>query len=402
MMTVTLPHTLSTRQYYGDPLLAILAALLLVFGLVMMTSASIEIASSTYGDTFYFFKRQAAFLFVGLGLGVAIILNPMRMWYRSSVLLLFISYLLLLIVLIPGIGRNVNGASRWIALPGFTLQPSEVAKLFVVMFTAWFLSRHRELVQDSLRGLVYPALLLGPVVALLLSEPDFGATVVLCLAVMGMMFLGGINLFYMLMAGGILGGGAWLAIITSSYRQQRLNTFLQMLDNPFREDVAFGSGYQLAQALIGFGRGEWFGVGLGNSIQKMYFLPEAHTDFVLAIIAEELGLVGVLFVLLLFFGFIARALVLARKNEESGRLFAAYLGYGISLLFLGQLIINAAVNVGLMPTKGLTLPFLSYGGSSLIMCIVMVAILLRIDIEHHLYSNQPRAMSQSRGPGEQR
>ena len=393
MTTLTMPHTLSTRQYFGDPPLIIMSALLLVFGLVMMTSASIEIASRSYGDIFYFFKRQLAFLVVGLILAGAIIMNPMRLWYRSSVLLLFVAYLVLVMVLIPGIGHKVNGSTRWIALPGFSLQASEVAKLFVVVFTAWFLSRHRELVRSSLRGFIYPALLLAPVVGLLLIEPDFGATVVLCLAVMGMLFLGGINTFYMTVAGGILGGGAWLAIITSSYRQARLTTFLQSLQNPFNEDVVFGSGYQLAQALIGFGRGEWFGVGLGNSIQKMYFLPEAHTDFVLAIIAEELGMFGVLILLILFFAFIARALIISRRNEESGRLFAAYLGYGISLLFLGQLIINAAVNMGLMPTKGLTLPFLSYGGSSLIMSFVMVAILLRIDIEHHLYTTQPRTMA---------
>ncbi len=392
MTTMTMPHTLSTRQYFGDPPLMIMSMLLLTFGLVMMTSASIEVASRTYGDIFYFFKRQLLFLAVGLVMGGAIIMNPMRLWYRSSVLLLFISYLLLVMVLIPGIGHKVNGSSRWISLPGFSLQPSEVAKLFVVVFTAWFLSRHRELVRSSLRGLIYPALLLAPVVGLLLLEPDFGATVVLCLAVMGMLFLGGINLFYMILAGGILGGGAVLAMVTSAYRLHRVTTYLQMMQNPFSEDVVFGDGYQLAQSLIGFGRGEWFGVGLGNSIQKMYFLPEAHTDFVLAIIAEELGLFGVMLLLILFFAFIARALIISRRNEESGRLFAAYLGYGITLLFLGQLVINSAVNVGLLPTKGLTLPFLSYGGSSLIMCMVMVAILLRIDIEHHLYTTQPRAM----------
>ena len=392
MTTLTMPHTLSTRQYYGDPVLIIMTALLVTFGLVMMTSASIEIASRSYGDPLYFFKRQLVFMLMGLALGAGIIMNPMRLWYRSSVLLLFIAYLTLVLVLIPGIGREVNGSRRWIQLPGFGLQASEIAKLLVITFTAWFLSRHRELVRGTLRGLVYPALLLAPVVGLLLLEPDFGATVVLCLAVMGMLFLGGINLFYMVLAGCILGGGGWLAIVTSEYRQMRLTTFMQTLQNPFSEDVVFGSGYQLAQALIGFGRGEWGGVGLGNSIQKMYFLPEAHTDFVLAIVAEELGLVSVVLLLLLFFGFIARALMLARRNEESGRLFAAYLGYGISLLFLGQLVINAAVNVGLLPTKGLTLPFLSYGGSSLIISIAMVAVLLRIDIEHHLYTTQPRTV----------
>jgi cell division protein FtsW len=183
---------------------------------------------------------------------------------------------------------------------------------------------------------------------------------------------------------------AWIVVIRSEYRLQRLTSFFQALKDPFSEDVVYGTGYQLAQALIGFGRGEWFGVGLGNSIQKMYFLPEAHTDFVLAIIAEELGVITVLLLLLLFFGFVSRALLIARRNEKSGRLFAAYLGYGIAFLFLGQVLINVAVNVGLLPTKGLTLPFLSYGGSSLIMCLVMLGLLLRIDIEHQQHI-QPRA-----------
>lgn len=398
MSTLTMPHTLSQRHYYGDPLLLTLAALLLAFGLVMMTSASIEIAVRQAGDPFYFFKRQFAFMLLGLAVGAVVIMNPMRLWYRSSVLLLFLAYVALVLVLIPGLGRTVNGSTRWIGLPGFSLQASEVAKLFVIVFTAWFLSRHRELVRSSVAGFIYPLLLMSPVVALLMVEPDFGATVVLCGAVLGMLFLGGIRLFYLILAAGILGGGGYLAIVTSDYRLNRLLTFMQTLQNPFSDEVVFGSGYQLAQALIGFGRGEWLGVGLGNSIQKIYFLPEAHTDFVLAIIAEELGLLSVLALLLLFLAFIGRALVLSRRNEESGRLFAAYLGYGISLLFLGQLLINTSVNVGLVPTKGLTLPFLSYGGSSLIMTIVMVAVLLRIDIEHHLYGNPPR-VAQGRPAG---
>lgn len=388
-ISLTMPHSLSSRQYYGDPALIIMVGLLLTFGLVMMTSASIEIAIRTYGDAFFFFKRQVMFIIAGLVAGWAILLCPMRNWYRCSVVLLFAAYLILGFVLI--FGREVNGATRAFRLPGFSLQASEPAKLFVVVFLAWFLSRNRELIRSSLLGLVYPGLLLVPVAGLLLLEPDFGATVVLCIAALGMLFLGGINLFYLIVAGAGLGAGGWLLIISSDYRQQRLTTFLNALQNPFDADVIYGSGYQLAQALIGFGRGEWFGVGLGNSIQKMYFLPEAHTDFVLAIIAEELGLVTVVLLMGLFFAFIGRALFLARRNEESGRLFAAYLGYGISLLFLGNVVINAAVNVGLLPTKGLTLPFLSYGGSSLIMCMVMVAILLRIDVEYHLYTTQPRS-----------
>ncbi len=294
------------------------------------------------------------------------------------------------LVLIPGIGREVNGSTRWFRLGFMSLQASEPAKLFIIVYMAWFLSRHRVMVKSSIKGFIYPILFLALPIALLLVEPDFGAVVVLSIAVFGMLFLAGVSFYQFMIVGVATGYLAWIVVISSEYRLQRLTSFFQALKDPFSEDVVYGTGYQLAQALIGFGRGEWFGVGLGNSIQKMYFLPEAHTDFVLAIIAEELGVITVLLLLLLFFGFVSRALLIARRNEKSGRLFAAYLGYGIAFLFLGQVLINVAVNVGLLPTKGLTLPFLSYGGSSLIMCLVMLGLLLRIDIEHQQHI-QPRA-----------
>jgi cell division protein FtsW len=263
-----------------------------------------------------------------------------------------------------------------------SLQASEPAKLFIVVFMAWLLGRHRAMVRSSYKGFVYPVLFILPAVLLLLMEPDFGAVVVLIIAVFGMLFLAGVSVFQFILAGAVAGGLAFLLIISSPYRMERVTTFLMVLKDPFSDEVVYGTGYQLAQALIAFGRGEWFGIGLGNSIQKMYFLPEAHTDFVLAIIAEELGMVTVLLLLTLFLAFISRVFLIARRNEKSGRLFAAYLAYGIAFIFLGQVLINVAVNVGLLPTKGLTLPFLSYGGSSLIMCLVMLGILLRIDIEH--------------------
>lgn len=371
-----------SRPVLGDPWLLLLALLLLTFGLVMMTSASVEIASRQYGDPFYHLKRQVVFLVMGLGAAAVVLMTPMRLWYRSSVALLLLAYLLLILVLVPGIGREVNGSTRWFRLGFMSLQASEPAKLFMLVFMAWFLSRYHDLVRNSIRGFLYPVTFLAPTAILLLLEPDFGALVVLCVAVFGMLFLAGVKLWQFIGAGLLLGGGAALLIGSSEYRMQRVESFLQALKDPFAEDVVFGSGYQLAQALIGFGRGEWAGVGLGNSIQKMYFLPEAHTDFVLAIIAEELGAVAVVALLLMFLVFVLRAIVIARRNEVAGRLFAAYLGYGIAFQFIAQVLINAAVNMGLLPTKGLTLPFLSYGGSSLIMCLVMVALLLRIDIEH--------------------
>jgi cell division protein FtsW len=371
------------RSYFGDAWLLVLVSLLLTIGLVMMTSASVEIASRQYGDPFYHFKRQLVFLVMGLGAAAVTLAAPMRLWYRSSVALLMLAYMLLVLVLIPGIGREVNGSTRWFRLGFMSLQASEPAKLFILVYMAWFLSRYHDMVRKSFRGFVYPVLFLVPAALLLLLEPDFGALVVLCVAVFGMLFLAGVKLWQFVGIAVLLGAAAALLILSSEYRMQRVETFLQALKDPFAEDVVFGSGYQLAQALIGFGRGEWFGVGLGNSIQKMYFLPEAHTDFVLAIIAEELGMVSVVALMLLFLAFVLRAITIARRNEEAGRLFAAYLGYGIAFQFMAQVLINTAVNVGLLPTKGLTLPFLSYGGSSLIMCLVMVAVLLRIDIEYH-------------------
>lgn len=382
MQGIGMPYRYS-RRYYGDVWLLVLAAVLVVFGLVAMTSASVEIASRNHGDAFYHFKRQVVFLAMGMVAAGVVVATPMRLWYRSSVLLLLATYLMLVLVLIPGLGTEVNGSRRWFRIGFISLQASEVAKLFVLVYVAWFLSRYHDLVRNSWKGFVYPALYLAPVAVLLLMEPDFGALVVLMTAVLGMLFLAGVKLWQFLGAGSLLALGGFLLVRSSEYRMQRIASFVQALKDPFSEDVVFGSGYQLAQALIAFGRGEWFGVGLGNSIQKMYFLPEAHTDFVLAIVAEEMGMVAVLALLLLFSAFVARAIVIARRNEVEGRLFAAYLGYGIAFVFIGQVLINAAVNTGLLPTKGLTLPFLSYGGSSLIMCLVMLGVLLRIDIEHH-------------------
>jgi len=377
-----LPRTSGRHYYVGDPWLLIMVAVLMTFGLLMMTSASIEIASRTYGDPLFHFKRQLVFMVMGLVAGAMVLLCPMRYWYKCSVALLMLAYLLLILVLIPGIGREINGSTRWFRFGFMSLQASEPAKLFFIVFLAWFLGRYRDLVRNSWKGFIYPLIFLALPVLLLLMEPDFGAVVVLSIAVFGMLFLAGVKLYQFILAGALAVVAAWQLVLSSPYRVERLNTFMQALRDPFSEDVVYGAGYQLAQALIGFGRGEWFGVGLGNSIQKMYFLPEAHTDFVLAIIAEELGLVAVLLLLLLFFGFVGRVLWIARRNEENGRLFAAYLCYGIAFLFLGQVMINMAVNVGLLPTKGLTLPFLSYGGSSLIMCLVMTGVVLRIDIEH--------------------
>lgn len=374
-------------SYPGDRVLIVSTLLLLSFGLVMMTSASVEIASSEYGSVFYFLKKQLIFMLMGALAGFIVFSIPIKFYRDWSVPLMLLAVGLLSIVLVPGIGREVNGSTRWLNLGFMTLQASEPAKVFIVIFIAAYLSRHHQYVVSSWKGFATPLAFIALPVLLLLKEPDFGAVVVLMLAVFGMMFLAGVKLYQFILLILAAGGAGAALIFSSSYRIARVKSFMAALSDPFNEDVVFGSGYQLAQALIAFGRGEWFGVGLGNSIQKLYFLPEAHTDFVLAIIAEELGVLTVLALLALFVVFVWRAMLIARKNERKGDFFPAYLAYGIALIFMGQIIINVGVNIGLLPTKGLTLPFLSAGGSSLITCMVMVALLLRIDVENFSREN---------------
>lgn len=390
MATLTKGHSFNLNQeslYIGDRGLIICVCLLLAFGLVMMTSASIEIASSENGDALYYLKKQMVFMLMGFIAAAVIYKLPLKLYQEWDIFLLFSAVSLLILVLVPGIGREVNGSTRWLNLGFMTLQASEPAKLFIVIFVAAYLSKYRSFVCGSWKGFIMPLAIIAVPIFLLLKEPDFGAVVVLMLAVFGMMFLAGVKIYQFAVLILVAGAAAAGLVFSSTYRIARVKSFITALTDPFNEDVVFGSGYQLAQALIAFGRGEWFGVGLGNSIQKLYFLPEAHTDFVLAIIAEELGVISVLLLLGLFLVFIWRAMMIARKNEQKGDFFPAYLAYGIALIFLGQIIINVGVNTGLLPTKGLTLPFLSAGGSSLITCMVMVGILLRIDVENYAKGN---------------
>ncbi|MDP3814698.1 putative lipid II flippase FtsW [Pseudomonas sp.] len=356
------------------PLLAGCLALL-GLGLVMITSASSEVAAALSGNPLYHMIRHLIYLVIGFAAGFITLLVPMALWQRFSGTLLLLAFVLLILVLLPGIGREVNGAKRWIGFGLFNLQPSELAKLFTVMFIAGYLVRRQEEVREKLTGFIKPMLVLGPIAVLLLAEPDFGATVVLVGSCIAMLFLGGINLlrFIPLVAGVLALGG--LVMTSQAYRMKRLTNFL----DPWAEQ--FGDGYQLSQALIAFGRGEWFGVGLGNSIQKQFYLPEAHTDFVFAVLAEELGMLGALITVGLFVFVSVRALYIGLWAEKAKQFFAAYVAYGLSFLWIGQVLINIGVNVGLLPTKGLTLPFLSYGGSSLVICCVSLALLLRIEWE---------------------
>ncbi len=356
------------------PLLAGCLALL-GLGFVMVTSASSEVAAAQSDNSLYYMIRQLIYLAIGLGIGGIILLVPVASWQRHSGKLLIAAIVLLVLVLIPGIGREVNGARRWIGFGIFNVQPSELAKLFVVIYLGSYLVRRQTQVRTTWKGLLVPLSVLGIMAPLLLAEPDFGATVVLVGASISMLFLGGVSLARFLpLAGGVVAAGVWV-VQAEEYRLKRLTNFI----DPWADQ--FGAGYQLSQALIAFGRGEWFGVGLGNSVQKQFYLPEAHTDFVFAVLAEELGMIGALATIGLFLLVTLRALYIGLRAEREQQFFSAYVAYGLAILWVGQFLINIGVNVGLLPTKGLTLPFLSYGGSSLLICCVSLALLLRIDWE---------------------
>lgn len=349
--------------------------LLLCIGLVMVASSSVSIAEQQYAEPFYFLWRQCFYILVGLA-GAALVLRiPLRIWEEAGPALILISLVLLVIVFIPGIGRTVNGSTRWLAMGSFSLQPSEFVKLFTLVYLAGYLVRHHEAVQTSTGGFIRPLLLMVILVTLLLLEPDYGAAAVLLATAMGVMWLAGVRIPQFILL--IIAATAVLAVLAyvSPYRMERLTTFL----NPWADP--FDSGFQLTQALIAFGRGDWFGVGLGSSVQKLFYLPEAHTDFLFAVLAEELGLLGVLAVIGLFAVLVFRSLAIARRAELRDRPFAAYLSYGVALWIGLQMVVNLGVNMGILPTKGLTLPFMSYGGSSLLVMMIAVALLIRTDYE---------------------
>ena len=348
---------------------------LLGLGLVMIASASTEVAAAQTGNPMYYLIRHIIYVVIGVGAALATLMVPMAFWQKHSAKLLLVAVVFLILVLLPGIGREVNGAKRWIGFGIFNLQPSELAKVFTVLFLAAYMVRRQVEVREKLSGFIKPLMVLGPIAVLLLAEPDFGATVVLFGASIAMLFLGGINLVRFIPLGiGVLAVGI-LVMTKESYRLQRLTNFV----DPWADQ--YGAGYQLSQALIAFGRGEWLGVGLGNSVQKQFYLPEAHTDFVFSVLAEELGMVGALLTVALFVFVSVRGLYIGLWAEKAKQFFSAYVAYGLSFLWIGQILINIGVNIGRLPTKGLTLPFLSYGGSSLVICCVCLAMLLRIEWE---------------------
>lgn len=375
----------------GTLITAVLA--LLGLGLVMVASASIAIADRKTGEPFYYLWRQLVFLGVGIVAAWPILRTPLVVWEENRGKLLLMGMGLLAIVLVPGIGATINGSQRWLHLGPLNLQVSELMKLLLIVYLAGYLVRHGDEVRRSAAGFLKPLALLAVICGLLLAEPDFGAAVVMTAVCLGLMLLGGVRLwqFGMLL---VLAVAALAALaITSPYRLARLVGFLDPWADPF------ASGFQLTQALIAFGRGEWLGVGLGGGVQKLFYLPEAHTDFLLAVIAEELGFLGV-FAVVGLFGFITwRAFTIARNAMAHGADFAGYCAYGVGLWLALQAYVNVGVNMGVLPTKGLTLPLMSYGGSSMVVSCMAIALLLRVEYEtrgNMLYARGSRASAPSR------
>lgn len=358
-----------------DPMIAGVSVFLLLYGLVMVGSASLEIGAKTYHDPFYLLTRHSAYLVLSAIAAVAAISVPIKMWQKYDALLLALSLFVLAVVLVPGIGKEVNGSTRWIPLGPFSFQGSEFVKLFIMMYMAGYLVRRKDEIETSLSGFSKPFVVLTLIVLLLLAQPDFGAAIVIISAAMGMIFLAGVPIRFFLPLVALCVSAVALIATLQPYRLARFTAFVDPWEHQF------GSGYQLTQALIAFGRGEWIGLGLGNSIQKLFFLPEAHTDFLFSIIAEELGIVGAGLVIILFAWLVVRGLAVGNAARRCELLFHAYLAYGIALVIGIQASVNLGVNLGILPTKGLTLPFMSYGGNSLIVSCMMIAVLLRIDFE---------------------
>ncbi len=379
MLALSLPRpnrrSAGVRRAAGDPWLLGAVTALVGLGLVMVYSASIAFAERATGSSSHFLLRQVAAAGLGLVCVYMIRRTPLRLWELSGPYLLLFAMALLALVLVPGIGVSVNGSARWLRLGIINLQPSELVKLAMVVYVAgYFVRRHAEL-HNFTQGVATISVVVAVVSLLLLQEPDLGAVVVICLTVLGLLFLGGVRVrhFWLAAAGGLATVVALMLV--APYRLQRVITFLDPWADPF------DSGFQLVQALIAFGRGEWIGVGLGASVQKLHYLPAAYTDFLFAVTAEELGLVGVLAVIALFTVVVVRAFAISRQAEAAGLPFGARLAQGVGLLLGVQALISMGVNMGALPTKGLTLPFMSYGGTSMVVSLSAVGLLLLVERE---------------------
>ena len=372
----------SKMMEYDQPLVWVVL-LLMLLGMVMVYSASISLPDSPKYASYknaHFLMRQAVFISVSLVAALLAFRIPVATWQRMAPYLFVITLIMLLLVLVPGIGKGVNGAKRWLSFKVFNLQPSELMKLFVVLYAADYTVRKQQFMHKLTKGFMPMAAAVGCVGLLLLLEPDLGAFgVIVCIA-MGILFLGGINGVWFGGIGVTLVGIFTMVIVLSPWRRERIFAYL----NPWVEENALGKAYQLSHSLIAFGRGELFGVGLGGSVEKLHYLPEAHTDFLLAVIGEELGFAGVLMVVVLFYWIIKRAFDIGRQAIAIDQTFAGLTAKGIGIWIGVQAFINMGVNLGLLPTKGLTLPLMSYGGSGVLVNCIGLAILLRIDYENRV------------------
>ena len=392
-ITMPFPARLRTPMQI-DPVLLIIAVTLLFGGMVILASASISISDNTENDPFYYVGRQAIAALLGGAAGFACLFIPMRFWQNVGFLMLLIGLALLLVVLIPGVGHTVNGSTRWLRLGAINLQVSEPVRLCLMIYLAGYLVRQNKRLREQFTGFLYPMLVLSLACGLLLTEPDFGAAIVLLTTALAMLFVAGARFrdFFIFFGVAVIAMAAFA--ITSPYRLERLTGFLDPWSDPYN------SGFQLTQSLIAIGRGEWLGVGLGNGVQKLFYLPEAHTDFVFAVFAEEFGLFGSLVLIALFLGLLWRICMLGIRAAKADRFFEAYLAIGIGTWLGLQTFINVGVNMGLLPTKGLTLPLISYGRSSLIVAMVSIALLLRM--HHELITDSRPANARKKKKGRRR
>ena len=377
MTTAAMSYARSTgrpRRLALDPWLIGSVAALLLIGLVMVASASIGVSERDTGAPFFYFQRQLVFVLMGLGAATVAVAIPTAVWEKYSIVLLGAAFGLLLMVLVPGLGHEVNGSRRWVRLGFMNFQVSELARVMLLTYVASYAVRRADELGADFKGFIKPVGVLIVAAVLLLAEPDFGAATVLMATGLVILFIAGARLHHLAVPV-VLGVGAMGALaVTSSYRLRRLTAFRNPWDDPF------DSGFQLTQSLIAIGRGEWVGVGLGSSVQKLFYLPEAHTDFVFAVLAEEFGFLGVAVVVGLFALLVARAFAISRNAADAGLRFQSYLAAAVGTWLGLQAFVNIGVNMGLLPTKGLTLPLLSYGGSSMLVTLGWLGVLLRV---HH-------------------
>ena len=380
------PARMKTELQIDSVMLTIVLALLMG-GFVILASASISISDSAADNPFFYVQRQLIAAAIGGAAGFVCLFIPMQVWRSLGPLVLFVGFLLLIVVLIPGIGYEVNGSTRWVRIGIMNLQVSEPARLCFLMALAGYLVRRNKSLREEFLGFLRPMVVLSIACILLLAEPDFGAAVVLLATAMVMMFVAGARIrdFLLFLVVAFIALAA-LAIL-SPYRMKRITGFLDPWADPFN------SGFQLTQSLIAIGRGEWFGVGLGDSVQKLFYLPEAHTDFVFAVYAEEFGLLGSLVLIALFLALLWRVFKLAMRAADAERFFEAYVAIGLGTWLGIQAFINIGVNMGMLPTKGLTLPLISYGRSSLIITMICISLLLRI---HHELAVDARPVNRKR------